>query len=266
MHGFENTFGITWNETYQLYLINDTQHALLQSQNPSITFTLGSLESSTTVNVSFPYAAFALEASWPLTPSPTRYFPLRRAANSTQYTLGRAFFQEAYVIADYDRRNFSVSQCSWDARAKQNIVAINPPTLERSDMSTGLSTGTIVGIVIGAVVVVGILLTLAQWWRLRRRKERDTLRPSNDEVLYQKAELDCDQTKQEFWKDTQLRSTAAAPPTEVCASQEIREVQGPDIAVELEGLIPPHELDAFDKPVELDSNSWAARNSLRKGI
>lgn len=103
---FENTFGIIWNETSQLYLMNDTQHALLQAQNPSITFTLGSLESSKTANISFPYVAFALTASWPLTPSPTRYFPLRRAANSTQYTLGRAFFQEAYVIADYDAQKF----------------------------------------------------------------------------------------------------------------------------------------------------------------
>jgi len=263
---FETIFGIIWNETSQLYLINDTQHAILDAQNPSITFTLGSLESSTRVNISFPYAAFALEASWPLTPVPTRYFPLRRAANSTQYTLGRAFFQEAHVIADYDRRNFSISQYSWDAGAKQNIVAINPPTLERSDMSTGLSTGTIIGIVIGAVVVVVVLLTLGQWWRLRRRKERDTLRPSNDEVLYQKAELDCDQSKQESWKDIQLRSAAAAPPADFCDSHEIREVQGTDIAVELEGLIPPHELDAFNKLAELDSNSWAARNALRKGI
>lgn len=164
------------------------------------------------------------------------------------------------------RRNFFVSQCSWDAGAKQNIVAIDPPTLERSDMSTDLSTGTIIGIVIGAVVVVGVLLTLGQWWRLRRRKERDALRPSKNKVLYQKAELDCGHPKQESWKDIQLRSTAAALPAEGCASREIREVKAADIAMELEGLVPPHELDAFHKPVELDSNSWAVRNALQKGI
>jgi hypothetical protein len=49
------------------------------------------------VDIVLPYAAFDLEASYPLVRHPTRYFPLKRAANDSQYTLGRAFLQEAYV-------------------------------------------------------------------------------------------------------------------------------------------------------------------------
>jgi hypothetical protein len=42
------------------------------------------------------------------------------------------------VIADYDRRNFSVSQCRWDSSSQtaQSIVAILPPSNETSNATT----------------------------------------------------------------------------------------------------------------------------------
>jgi len=42
-----------------------------------------------------PYAAFDLVADYPLVIDSSRYFPLMRAANESQYTLGRTFLQEA---------------------------------------------------------------------------------------------------------------------------------------------------------------------------
>jgi hypothetical protein len=92
---FENAFGITWDDETELYLLNSTQRTALISQNANITFTLGNLTAGATVNITLPYAAFDLTVSSPIVNSSTPYFPLKRATNSTQYTLGRTFFQEA---------------------------------------------------------------------------------------------------------------------------------------------------------------------------
>ena len=108
---FEYAFGLTFNDTVQAYLVNNTLHQRLLEQNASVTFNLGSPDITETVDISLPYSAFDLMADYPLMPNASRYFPLMRATNDTQYTLGRTFLQEAYLIADYERFNFSVSQC-----------------------------------------------------------------------------------------------------------------------------------------------------------
>lgn len=98
---FEDALGLTYDNVTELYLINDTQHTNLLSQNPSITFTLGNLTAGVDVNITLPYAAFDLSVSYPIVASSTRYFPLKRAANATQYTLGRTFLQEAYAFIPF---------------------------------------------------------------------------------------------------------------------------------------------------------------------
>jgi len=93
---FEDAFGITYNNTVDRYLVNETTHKALLTQNASLTFVLGNeINGGATVNVSFPYAAFDLEIGSPIVNTTQSYFPLRRAANDTQYTLGRTFLQEA---------------------------------------------------------------------------------------------------------------------------------------------------------------------------
>ena len=93
---FETAFGLTYDNKTGLYLVNDTLHASLLSRNPSISFTLGDTGSGVpATNITLPYASFDLTVTPPIVSSGTRYFPLRRAANQTQYTLGRAFLQEA---------------------------------------------------------------------------------------------------------------------------------------------------------------------------
>ncbi len=95
---FEAVFGITWNPSAELYLVNDTLHNALVAKNASIQFTLGQTTTGggPTVNITLPYAAFDLTVSnLPLLNGTSRYFPLKRAANDTQYTLGRTFLQAA---------------------------------------------------------------------------------------------------------------------------------------------------------------------------
>jgi len=74
-------------------------HTSLLSMNPNITFTLANTGGQT-LDIVLPYSAFDLTASFPVLANgtnSTNYFPIRRADNDTQYTLGRVFLQEAYV-------------------------------------------------------------------------------------------------------------------------------------------------------------------------
>lgn len=177
---FESAFNLTWNTTVQRYLVNDTVHQNLLSLNPSITFTLANSTGSE-VDIVLPYAAFDLELSYPLVANGTtsRYFPLQRAANNTQYTLGRTFFQEAYLIADYSRGNFTVAPCAWDeskvATTKLESI-LSPEWTEKAnqaDKSSGssFSSGAIAGVVVGVVAVIA-LLGLALWLIRRKKNKR----------------------------------------------------------------------------------------------
>ena len=91
---FESNFGLQYDEANEIYTINDTIHQSLLGMNPSLTFTLSDSKGNT-LNIVLPYAAFDLTATFPVVANDTKYFPLRRAANDTQYTLGRVFLQEA---------------------------------------------------------------------------------------------------------------------------------------------------------------------------
>ena len=93
---FENAFGLTWNETDQIYWVDDELHSKLTSMNPKISFTLSAnLTDGANVDIVLPYSSFDLPVSSALTDSTSRVFPLRRTIDETQYTLGRTFLQEA---------------------------------------------------------------------------------------------------------------------------------------------------------------------------
>ena len=102
---FETAFGLTWNSTYGYYFVDDTLHNTLTSSNPNVTFTLSNTVSNgPVVNITLPYAAFDKTLGYGIgfinnLPSlqSQRYFPLQRAADSSQYTLGKTFLQEACV-------------------------------------------------------------------------------------------------------------------------------------------------------------------------
>ncbi|KAK6357952.1 hypothetical protein TWF730_007308 [Orbilia blumenaviensis] len=154
---FEDEFGIIWNESLGLYLVNTTQHEKLVTRNASIVFRIGHFSTNQTVDITFPYAAFDLTLNYPYTDTPIHYFPLKRATDSSQYTLGRVFFQEAYVIADYERKNFSVCQCNWDASRKKDITPILSPQdvqIPQDSSPSKMQPGVFAGIAIGVVVAI----------------------------------------------------------------------------------------------------------------
>lgn len=269
---FESTFGLLYNETSQLYLLNNTQHLLLQTQNPSINFTLSipssSSTSSETIDIIFPYAAFDLLAQWPLVDTDTRYFPLKRADNETQYVLGRAFFQEAYLVADYERSNFSLSACNWDASLASTLVPILP--LRGPEKKT-LGVGVYAGIAGGAVVLI-ILFVLAWWFWFRpmRKKQQAAelaaytpLSPSHPNHPtqtggYQKPELDS--------QEVSTYNSSTKSPLDLA-----QEVQGDsldvihelpareEVAIEMTGFSKPHEMGVrhIDEPHDRVNRRWS---------
>ena len=184
---FETHFGLQYDPQTDRYVVNSTIHSQLTTLNPSITFRLAvDALGATFQDIILPYAAFDLQASYPIYENPTNYFPIRRAANESQYTIGRTFLQEAYVIADYDRQTFSVNQASFPASGAlppQHIAAIHPPGFDtsnstsNSNSSSGLSGGAIGGIVVGAVVGVTLIVGLLFFFLRRSRKSKQASQP-----------------------------------------------------------------------------------------
>ncbi|KAB8291622.1 hypothetical protein EYC80_006422 [Monilinia laxa] len=184
---FEKAFGLLLDNTTGLYLINSTQYSLLAKTNPQVTFTLAnSLVGGDTASIILPFNAFALPATYPFVPNDTYYFPLRKSANESQNTLGRAFLQEAYLTVDYERGNFTVSQCTWIDGATSEISSIISPTLTSnssnipqgspsaysSNPTTNLSIGVICVIVVMMVVAIaaGVFGGLYLYRRHKRPK------------------------------------------------------------------------------------------------
>ncbi|KAF2745803.1 acid protease [Sporormia fimetaria CBS 119925] len=177
---FADAFGLTYDVLTDLYLVNTTIHTELLTLNPSISLKLTNSLTDTTnsTNIVLPYSAFDLQASYPYYTTPTNYFPIRRAANESQYTLGRTLLQEAYLIVDYERANFTLAQAAFpDPLPPANIIPIVPPSRTYSgqplpdnssqDSKPLLSKPAIIGIAIG--VSVFVVLIIFSFRRNRRR-------------------------------------------------------------------------------------------------
>lgn len=181
---FEAAFGIEYNDNYNRYLITAAQREKLLAQNAEIKFTIGTnVNGGETVDITLPYRAFDLQVQFPIVVNPnvSYYFPLQKAANDTQYTLGRTFLQEAYVIADYERMNFSVSQCRWEQEmvSTQNIetiLSVNAASNSGSASSEmAFSTAAIAGVAVGVAAVIGISGLVFSFLRRRKQAERRRL-------------------------------------------------------------------------------------------
>lgn len=184
---FEKAFGLIYDDSVQLYTFgsNTTQHEVLIGWNMTLQFVLADLQgASNLVSLSLPYEAFDLQLSYPYpglnatqSSPPTNYFPLRKAANSTQYTIGRTFLQETYLKVDYERNNFSVFQATFspDALAFTNLISISRPensTFTGPEVVTPkpiLSEAGIAGVAIGgAIALISLICLVVLYIRFRR--------------------------------------------------------------------------------------------------
>ena len=169
------------------------------------------------IEIVLPYASFDLQVldTYPNITNSTRYFPLRRVAKDTQYTLGRTFLQETYVIlvkrqqcfteplrtslilvcryliADYKRSTFSVNQCRFVENNDPDIRPIFPATArylttgappfdpDRKHDLSDRSPGIIAAIAVGLSVFLAILVSILTLLRRRRSKGKT---PNSDHL------------------------------------------------------------------------------------
>jgi hypothetical protein len=181
---FESAFRLSYDSDTDLYTVNESTHDYLLTTNPTITIGLGaSADPVKRVNVVLPYSAMDLVASHPIYQSDksVRYFPIRRA--SEHFTLGRVLLQEAYLVVDYERQNFSLHKAFIPQPGQmEDIVPISRPSYLSStgepkhrDSSAGhLKSGVIAGITIALIILAGLGVTLALVLR-RRKKANQTI-------------------------------------------------------------------------------------------
>jgi hypothetical protein len=173
-----SAIGLIYSQEADRYIINDTTRAIIRSSLLTFSFVIGtSTSGGSTVTIEMPHGAFDLQATYPIFGTPTYYFPLRRAANESQLTLGRAFLQEVYLSVDWERNVFNISQAVFSSPPLAlDVVTIEPvdragvliPQPNHPDRTP--SIGTIVGSVFGALCLV--LLAAFGWWKYSCRQQR----------------------------------------------------------------------------------------------
>jgi hypothetical protein len=136
------------------------------------------------VNINFPYDAFIANADWQWGFDPGQaIFPIRRtpAGSTAQAVLGRVFFQEAYVSADYERNVFNISQVN-DANNVDSII-IPIPSSNSSASGKSLSPGAIAGIAVGGffgLLIVALICRWFCWTKPKRRREEEEKRKEQE--------------------------------------------------------------------------------------
>ncbi|KAF1817156.1 acid protease, partial [Eremomyces bilateralis CBS 781.70] len=194
---FEEVLGLTYDNRTGLYLMDEANRSKHRDLNTTIQFNLADAYSSASITrISLPFVALDLEASWPTVPNGnhTRFFPIRRGVASDKYILGRAFMQEAYIIVDYERGNFSVAQSrNFGPAPSPNIIAITSPHTKEKE--GGLGAGALAGIGIGATVVVIAMCALAWYLFKGRQKKTPKIELDGTAVEPEKPPADRDQDR-----------------------------------------------------------------------
>lgn len=237
--------GLVFDPTTGLYVLSTKAHQTLVDNSPEFTFTLAANSSSRdTMDIVLPFAAFDLELQPPTYNYTVPYFPIRRAANETQYVLGRAFLQEAYVVVDWERGSFTLSQMA-QQEMPQRVVPILPLEEPRNTGSGGLGTAVIAGIAVAAVVAV-IVVIVGTWLFRRRNRDVNKLVQDSDELsvhAHEKAEeplvigeLHSDQKPGHELMSNELTELHEEPMKPQLMSTQVYELAGNSSAQELEVL------------------------------
>lgn len=101
----------------------------------------------------------------------------RKFITDSSWDRGSLTFGHRYLIVDYDRNNFSVSQAVFpDTNVPQQLVTILPPS------EKGLAKGAIIGVVVGALVFIALIagllyLTRRKWMPGTRNENITTWEP-----------------------------------------------------------------------------------------
>jgi hypothetical protein len=179
---FAERFGLEYDDENEIYTVNSTAHRDNTRENATISFRIGKgpETSDPFTSIVLPYNAFYYTIDEPAVENSTQYFPIKKSPNGV-YVLGRTFLQEAYIIVDYERANFTVAPAVYTENTNSgSLVPIynttySPPAISPTPIPTGgggggLSPGAVAGIVVG-VVVVFLLAGLAFFFRWKKHRK-----------------------------------------------------------------------------------------------
>lgn len=175
---------LTWDPDLELYLPVSGSPQDLINMGLNFTFNFAkSVSSSETLSLHVSYDAFNLQLSYPYpglssnySTEKLSYFPLRRANNTLQYTIGRAFLQETYLIVEYESNSFALAQALFPDDGQTEIAKIPRPAGSLwpgpggSDASS-MSTAAKIGIVVAVIVVLCVTGVLG-WFCFMRNRQR----------------------------------------------------------------------------------------------
>lgn len=215
-------------------------------------------DASQSTTITFPFDAFNLTASWPLFTDGSRpYFPIRKSQGTN--ILGRAFFQEAYVVADYERHNFTIAQAVFpDPQPSPQLISIESTAFEPPPPShKGLSGGAIGGIVIG---VLAIIIAIGAWILLARRRKRKA-RVANEKATLEQEEKAREERERQLRRETASTFSSAGLSYEMDASSR---GERPRHSRQMSELSSDSEVERSRKPVRTpsaiyelpDSEAW----------
>jgi len=188
---FQEKFQLTYDDNRDLYTVNSSSHAANIQQNATVTFKIGvsARDSDEFANIELPYAAFDQQIGTRTGENMTNYFPIKKSKDGV-YTLGRTFLQEAYIIVDYERANFTVAPAHYsDPMPKANVITIlnqtwvpgdSTNTSGTGDSGGGLAPGAIAGTVVGIVIAFVIAGIIAFCWWRKRKDKKEAIRKTQE--------------------------------------------------------------------------------------
>jgi hypothetical protein len=262
---FESLFGLTFDNRTGLYTITAANRASNSGKTIRI-LVADAVNGKASQEISLPYDAFDLNATWPIYDNSTSYFPIRRSPSDDAngiHILGRAFLQEAYVVADYERGNFSIGQANAPTSQIQSLVPIfNTTYVEKSTTSHSLSKGAIAGIAIGTVAGVILLAALLFWYfRRRRRVHKEPVDEKMDVAAASERRQTVGSTlsgvtELDGASDQRPRHSRQISELSDSSGDQLRTFKPPDVIYEMDGQ-KAHELDDGT-----DTTAWAQNQQL----
>ncbi|KAL8694405.1 MAG: hypothetical protein Q9224_003576 [Gallowayella concinna] len=252
---FESELGLVYNKKQNVYLVDVPLHQTLSNLKPQFTFRLANDKlSKPTIDIILPYAAFDLVMKPPLLSSATSYFPLWRG-DDNKITLGRAFLQEAYIITDYDQKNFTVAQAVFDDIVKTNIVPIPWDVTGVPNSTRPLNRGATIGVSIGSTVFVVLIAVFFTFIVLKRRKYR-ALTASNKAAMPLEYSPE---VKPISFIPTQEIGHQSVPELHNISYQELLDDQAPSGSGKNIAELPGRR-DPSHRAVSASSNTWNSPN------
>lgn len=151
------------------FLLNETSRQALAVSRPSLILNLGGDKFGGTTSITLGYDALNLTVGVPVYNYSVSYFPIRRARDSIIF--GRVILQEAYLVVDWERSNFTIGPIAMlNTSLQPQIIAIPAVTsLAASNNPGSAPQYWIVAAILTPILVLlsaGALVVLV--WRRRK--------------------------------------------------------------------------------------------------